>query len=154
MEATAPYGKPPAEAGAIALPSSLGRYQLLSEIATGGAAVVYLARMMGRAGFERLVAVKVLHQHLASDRQVVAMFLDEAKLAARIHHPHVVAVHDVDVIERVLGGVRDRLHDGAGSTQVVTLHNPDDGTVELTVGIADEGERRDTRGRSPSRGPS
>jgi len=62
--------------------------------------------------------------------------------------------HDVDVIERVLGGVRDRLHDGAGSTQVVTLHNPDDGTVELTVGIADEGERRDTRGRSPSRGPS
>ena len=48
--------------------------------------------------------------------------------------------HDVDVIERVLGGVRDRLVDDSQPTHVVDLHKPGDGTVELTVGIADDVE--------------
>lgn len=78
---------------------TIGRYQLLNAIASGGAATVYLARMLGKAGFERRVAVKVLHRHLASDPEFVAGFLDEARLAARIHHPNVVDVYDVDAIK-------------------------------------------------------
>ena len=85
--------------GALATPATLGRYQLLMEIAQGGMATVFLARMHGKAGFERMVAVKVLHRHLAGDPEFVAMFLDEARLAARVRHPNVVDVFDVDALE-------------------------------------------------------
>src|SRR5262245_52068791 len=75
---------------------TLGRYRLVHEIASGGMATVYLGRMLGRAGFARPVAVKVLHPHLMGDRDFVAMFLDEARLAARIRHVNVVDVYDVE----------------------------------------------------------
>ena len=58
-------------------------------------ATVHLARTVGEGGFERLVAIKVMHPHIATDPAFVAMFLDEARLAARIRHPNVVATHDV-----------------------------------------------------------
>ncbi len=73
----------------------VGRYQLLHEIATGGMATVYLGRARGAAGFERIVAVKVCHPHLRGDEDFASMFLDEARLAARIHHPNVVGTLDV-----------------------------------------------------------
>jgi serine/threonine-protein kinase len=57
-------------------------------------ATVYLARATGHAGFERLVAIKCCHPHLRGDEEFVSMFLDEARLAAKIHHPHVVATLD------------------------------------------------------------
>jgi serine/threonine-protein kinase len=67
----------------------------LHELAAGGMATVYLGRKRGVGGFERLVAVKCCHPHLRRDPAFVAMFLDEARLAARIHHPNVVATLDV-----------------------------------------------------------
>jgi hypothetical protein len=73
----------------------LGRYQVLNRLAVGGMGSVYAARALGVAGFERLFAVKVLHPHLASEREFIAMFLDEARLAARIHHTNVVSTIDV-----------------------------------------------------------
>ncbi|MDI1476781.1 serine/threonine-protein kinase [Polyangium sp. y55x31] len=75
--------------------SESGRYDKLAEIASGGMATVYLARAHGLGGFERLVAVKEMHPHLAKEPEFVAMFLDEARLAARIRHPNVVATLDV-----------------------------------------------------------
>lgn len=72
-----------------------GRYEILGTIATGGMATVHLARALGAGGFERLVAVKTMHPHLAREPEFVAMFLDEARLAARIRHPNVVATMDV-----------------------------------------------------------
>lgn len=68
----------------------LGRYELLRPIAAGGMATVYLGRVLGEGGFERLVAVKLLHPHIAAQPEFVSMFLDEARLAARIRHPNVV----------------------------------------------------------------
>jgi serine/threonine-protein kinase len=59
-------------------------------------AVVYLGRVSAAGGFERLVAIKVMHPHIALESDFVTMFLDEARLAARIRHPNVVATHDVD----------------------------------------------------------
>jgi serine/threonine protein kinase len=77
----------------------LGRYELITPLGRGGMATVYLARMHGAAGFNRLVAVKVLRDELLDDPQLVTMFLDEARLAARIRHPNVVEVYDVETIE-------------------------------------------------------
>jgi len=73
----------------------LGRYELLHEIATGGMATVFLGRARGVAGFERVVAIKCCHPHLRGDEEFATMFLDEARLAARIHHPNVVSTLDV-----------------------------------------------------------
>jgi len=77
----------------------LGRYELLARIASGGMASVYLARASGEAGFTRLVAIKVLHSHLGESADFVAMFQDEARLAARVRHPNVVDVYDVTTID-------------------------------------------------------
>ncbi|MBI4817971.1 MAG: protein kinase [Deltaproteobacteria bacterium] len=74
---------------------TLGRYRLLGELGHGGMAFLYLARAEGPAGFGRLVAIKVLHTHLSRTQDFVHMFLDEARTAARIHHPNVVPVHEV-----------------------------------------------------------
>ncbi len=63
-------------------------------------ATVYLARLSGVAGFQRLVAIKRLHPHLAREREFVDMFLDEARLAARIHHPNVVPIQEIGQSER------------------------------------------------------
>jgi eukaryotic-like serine/threonine-protein kinase len=70
----------------------LDRYELIGEIASGGMATVFLARRDGAGGFQRLVAIKRLHPHLAHQEEFVQMFLDEARLAAAIHHPHVVPI--------------------------------------------------------------
>lgn len=74
----------------------IGRYDLVAEIASGGMATVYLARLSGVGGFQRNVAIKVLHPHLAYDGEFVEMFLDEARLAAMIHHPNVVPIQEVE----------------------------------------------------------
>jgi serine/threonine protein kinase len=72
-----------------------GRYETLQPIAAGGMAKVYRGRALGEGGFERIVAIKVMHSNLASDPGFVDMFLDEARLAAKIQHPNVVATYDV-----------------------------------------------------------
>jgi eukaryotic-like serine/threonine-protein kinase len=78
---------------------SLGRYALFGEIAAGGMATVHLGRLLGTAGFARTVAIKRLHPHLAKDPDFVQMFLEEARLAARVKHPNVVATLDVVSME-------------------------------------------------------
>lgn len=62
-------------------------------------ATVFLARLPGVAGFQRFVAIKRLHPHLSNEQEFVEMFLDEARLAARIHHPHVVPILEIGTSE-------------------------------------------------------
>jgi eukaryotic-like serine/threonine-protein kinase len=76
-------------------PRVIGRYVLYGAIASGGMATVHFGRLMGAAGFARPVAIKRLHAQFARDPDFVKMFLDEARLAARIAHPNVVATLDV-----------------------------------------------------------
>jgi eukaryotic-like serine/threonine-protein kinase len=78
----------------------LDSYELLTELAAGGMATVYLARKLGVAGFQRFVAIKRLHPHLAGEREFIEMFLDEARLAALIHHPNVVPILEVGTSPR------------------------------------------------------
>lgn len=73
----------------------VGRYELIHRLGHGGMASVYLGRAIGTAGFERLVAVKVIHPHLANESEFVEMFLDEARIAAKIHHPNVCETLDL-----------------------------------------------------------
>jgi serine/threonine-protein kinase len=75
-------------------PERIGRYELCFELASGGMATVYLARADGASGFEKLVALKRIHRHLAKEKHYVDMFLDEAKIASRITHPNVCSVFD------------------------------------------------------------
>ncbi len=74
---------------------NVGRYELIYHIASGGMASVYAARLVGMAGFERLVAVKIIHPHLTSESSFIEMFLDEARLVARINHPGVATIYEV-----------------------------------------------------------
>jgi serine/threonine-protein kinase len=64
-------------------------------LAEGGMANVYLAVTKGQANFEKLVVIKELRDELASDPTFVAMFMDEARLAARLNHPNVVQTYEV-----------------------------------------------------------
>ncbi len=81
-------------------PRQLGRFELVAELASGGMATVYLGRLGGAGGFQRFVAIKRLHSHLANDAEFVDMFLDEARLAARLHHPNVVPILEIGTSDR------------------------------------------------------
>jgi serine/threonine-protein kinase len=73
----------------------VGRYAIFDQIAAGGMARVHLARLAGQEGFSRVVAVKRMHRHLLENADFKRMFLEEARLAARIRHPNVVPILDV-----------------------------------------------------------
>ncbi|MGH7296877.1 MAG: hypothetical protein ACRELB_18200, partial [Polyangiaceae bacterium] len=73
----------------------LGRYRVVDEIGVGGMASVHLSRMDGPGGFQKWVAIKRIHPHLVEDESFVNMFLDEARVAARISHPNVATVFEL-----------------------------------------------------------
>jgi len=79
---------------AVVLPE-IGRYQLVAELAQGGMGVVHLAVAHGPAGFTKLLAIKELRPELACEDGYVAMFLEEARLAARLQHKNVVQTFEV-----------------------------------------------------------
>lgn len=71
-----------------------GPYEVLARLATGGAANIFLARQ-SQGGVDSLVCLKTLLPERAKDQEFVAMFLDEARLAARLNHPNCVAIYDL-----------------------------------------------------------
>ncbi len=76
-------------------PRTIGPYTLYEPIGSGGMASVHFGRRLAAGGFARAVAIKRVRAELASDPNVAAMLLDEARLTARIHHPNVVPTIDV-----------------------------------------------------------
>ena len=74
----------------------MGEFRIVDEIGVGGMASVHLARVDGPAGFQKWVAIKRIHAHLVEDPSFVNMFLDEAKVAARISHPNVANVFKLE----------------------------------------------------------
>ena len=85
----------PANFGAA--PLQLGKYRLIIELAQGGMGFVYLAVASGPAGFNKLVVIKELKPSLLEEPGFLEMFLDEARLAARLSHPNVVQTNEVGV---------------------------------------------------------
>ncbi len=88
----------------------VGRYRLGPRLGVGGAASVYLARLAGPHNFERLAAVKIIHEHLTDDREFVTMFLDEANLAVRLSHPNIVHVYELGREDDMLYLAMEYLH--------------------------------------------
>lgn len=80
---------------------TVDRYRVISEVAHGGMAAVYAVQRSSIGGFEKLLALKVMLPHLATNAHFVDMFLDEARIASQIQHPNVVQVLDVGQHERL-----------------------------------------------------
>ncbi|HEY2364800.1 MAG TPA: protein kinase, partial [Polyangiaceae bacterium] len=73
-----------------------GKYRPIAELGRGGMAVVYLAASQGPRGFTKLVVVKELKEEFTEDAEFTSMFVDEARLAARLNHPNIVQTYEVE----------------------------------------------------------
>jgi CheY-like chemotaxis protein len=95
VDATRPVStpRPPSSPGAF------GRYQLLQKIGAGGMAEVFKARMSGEQGFEKIVAIKRIVPHMATNADFVTMFVDEAKLAAQLNHNNITHIYDLGKVD-------------------------------------------------------
>ncbi len=111
----------------------IDRFELVAELASGGMASVFLARVDGAAGFRRLYAIKCLHPHLATQKEFVDMFLDEARLAARIHHPNVVPILEIGTSDRGYYLVMEYV---AGETAAYFMSRGAAPATRLPVGVA------------------
>jgi serine/threonine protein kinase len=76
------------------LPERIGKYPVIRKIASGGMAEVYLCRLTGEEGFEKKIAVKVVHSRLSADRHFRDLFIREARIAASLVHPNLIQVFD------------------------------------------------------------
>src|SRR5262249_20765211 len=85
----------PSVAAAAGLPTRLGKYEIVTPLATGGMARIYVARTTGIGSFERHVVLKLITPERANDTTAVQMFLDEARLAAARNHQNVAQVFEV-----------------------------------------------------------
>ena len=81
--------------------STIGKYQLIANLGHGGMADVYLAIVHGLVGFNKLTVIKRLRPSLAEEPEFLAMFLDEARLAARLNHPNVVQTNEVAEVDGI-----------------------------------------------------
>jgi serine/threonine protein kinase len=88
----------------------IGRYALFDEVGRGGTATVHIGRLVGPVGFSRTVAIKRMHESVARDAGVAAMFLDEARLAGRIQHTNVVSTLDVLAMDGEAFLIMEYLH--------------------------------------------
>jgi eukaryotic-like serine/threonine-protein kinase len=75
--------------------ANFGKYRLIASLGHGGMADVFLAVAQGPVGFNKLQVIKRLRPNLAEEPEFLAMFLDEARLAARLNHPNIVQTNEV-----------------------------------------------------------
>src|SRR5688572_20582118 len=76
-------------------PTRLGRYELLARLATGGMGEIFLARLEGAAGFEKLFVVKRILPNLADDARFRQMLIAEARLASKLSHANICQVYEL-----------------------------------------------------------
>jgi serine/threonine-protein kinase len=116
---------------------SVGGYDIVAKLRAGGMATLFLGKKHGAAGFTRHVAIKVVHEHLASDPDFVRMFVDEALLQARIQNPHVVHVEELGEADGAHFMVMEYVHGCALAQLLLALskrkRRPQ---VEIAVSIA------------------
>ena len=97
----------------IEVGSTVGAYELVAELKSGGMANLYLGRRQGPAGFSRHVVVKAVKTHLSSHSDFVKMFLDEGRIAARIQHPNVVRIEELGEHQGLYYLVMEYVHGAA-----------------------------------------
>ncbi len=116
--------------------STVGRYALFEQFASGGMATVHFGRLDGAGGFARVVAIKRLLPHLIEDRDFTEMLLKEARLAARVRHPNVVATLDVVATKGDVLLVLDYVHGEALSTLCRTQAKERKEQVPLPIAVS------------------
>src|SRR5262249_38354826 len=72
-----------------------GPYRLVRQIAVGGMAEIHLAKAAGIAGFEKYLALKMIHPNFAEDEQFIQMLVDEAKIAVQLTHGNIAQTFDL-----------------------------------------------------------
>ncbi|HEY3499844.1 MAG TPA: serine/threonine-protein kinase [Polyangiaceae bacterium] len=134
----------------------VGRYEVNALLAHGGMAKVHLGRVLGAAGFSRVVAIKRLLPQFAEDPEFEAMLVEEAQVAARIRHPNVVPTLDVVASEGELLLVMEYVH-GETLARLVTAARAEGGVprgIALAIvcdalhGLHAAHEAKDRQGRA------
>ena len=116
--------------------AQLGKYQLVAEIARGGMGIVYLAIARGPARFHKLLVIKQLKPDLAEDPVFLEMFLEEARLAARLNHPNIVQTYEIGSDEDRHYMVMDYL-EGIPLARILKKRSPDF-TLAMRIRVACE----------------
>lgn len=111
---------------------SIDRYEVVSKIGSGGMATVYHVRLAAKGGFERHLALKMLHPHLCDDREFVELFLHEARVVSSIHHRNVVQIYDVGTYEGIPFMIMELLQ---GSPLGRIMKRSRQGDVEVPIGF-------------------
>ena len=112
----------------------VGRYRLLRRLAMGGMAELHLARAEGVAGFQKVVVLKRVLPNLAADEDFTRMFLNEARLAAQLDHPHVVQVMDLGESEGEFFYVMEYVH--GQNLRAVLKEGAKRGRVPLDIALS------------------
>jgi serine/threonine-protein kinase len=102
-------------------PIQFGRYTLLSMLGAGGMAEVWEASLRSSEGFERTVAIKRILSHYSADPLFRKMFVREARISARLHHPNIVSVFDFGEVDGAVYLAMERVH-GRTLTALVRAH--------------------------------
>lgn len=146
----------PSDYGAMQPGTRLGRYELLVPIARGGMARVWAARLHGQRGFQKLVAIKTILPHLASEPEFERMFLDEARIASGVHHPNVCEIYELGeekktlylVMEWVSGDSLARVLRASGKTEPVDPRVVSRVIADACAGLHAAHELTDENGRA------
>src|SRR5580698_3833040 len=111
----------------------LGRYELLARVASGGMGEIFLARLEGAAGFEKLYVVKRILPHLADDARFRQMLIAEARIAARLAHANICQVYELGETDGQLYIVMEYLE---GVTLLPLLRRASKRATALDLGLA------------------
>jgi serine/threonine-protein kinase len=114
---------------------SFGRYELLTRLARGGMAELFLARLRGIGGFAKLVAIKRILPHLSEDPPFVEMFLNEGRIAARLTHPNVCQVHELGEVDGQLFLVLEYLAGVEWAELVKVIPQRSRDTLRIAAGV-------------------
>ena len=138
--------RPPALTDTLAPPdvgvgSRLGKYEIIKRLATGGMAEIFLARVSGLPGFQKMVVIKRILPQLATKTDFVEMFLDEARIAATLQHPNVVQMYDVGVVDGNYFIAMEYLHGEDVRSLSRSLHRQDkklplEHALNIVIGVA------------------
>ncbi len=120
---------------ALRFPRPFGRYLLLKQLAVGGMAEVYLAKQSGPAGFEKECVIKRILPSLAADQQFVQMFLDEARIAARLSHPNIVQIFELGEVGPQDHFIAMEHVHGVDVQQILEAEHARNGRVPLAVAL-------------------
>src|SRR3954465_5372919 len=86
----------------VPAPERLGRYELVARLASGGMGEIFLARLEGAAGFEKLCVIKRILPHLADDARFRAMLIAEARIASNMSHANICHIYELDETDHQL----------------------------------------------------